>query len=198
MNRNKSESAVDRLIALASDEQPAPVNRYPYTGITEEAVPEPAAEELRDERDAEPVGMYEEPNPGEQGREMEHNPVVQALMPFRGLVPYISRMLEMAQSEAGPGVSAELKQTMSELQGTQQDLRVTVQEQLIQMKRLEEEVTHTREASERSAFESSEMAEDMRTVHSLVKKTAGFLGLLMVVLIALVAYMLLKQQQLIP
>jgi hypothetical protein len=210
MNRNKSESAVDRLIALASDENPA----NPYAA---EAMPEPVAE-MPVEREAEPVGGYAgarrgepgrgEPGPGgsgmgdagfgEQGREMDYNPVVQALSPFRGLVPYISRMLEMAQAEIGPGPAAELKQTMSELQGTQQDLRVTVQEQLIQMKRLEEEVTHTREASERNAFDSSEMAEDLRSVHSLVKKTAGFLGLLLVVLIALVVYMVLKQQHLIP
>ena len=193
MNRYKSESAVDRLIALASDDEPARENHFQdQPEPVEETVPV-AEESAREEGQ-----MRAMPGYSESSREMEHNPMAQALMPFRGLVPYIARILEMAQAEAGPGISAELKQTVSEMQGSQHDLRMAVQDQVLQMKRLEKEVAHTREASERNAFESSEMVEDLRTVHSLVKKTAGVLGTLLVALIALVVYMLLKQQHLIP
>jgi hypothetical protein len=193
MNRYKSESAVDRLIALASDDEPARENHFQDQPETvEETVPGPA-ESAREGGEMRAIPGY-----SETSREMEHNPMAQALMPFRGLVPYIARILEMAQAEAGPGISAELKQTVNEMQGSQHDLRMAVQDQVLQMKRLEEEVAHTREASERNAFESSEMVEDLRTMHSLVKKTAGVLGTLLVALIALVVYMLLKQQHLIP
>ena len=193
MNRYKSESAVDRLIALASDDEPARENHFEnHPETMEEAAPAPA-EAMREATEMRTASGYSETNRG-----LEHNPMAQALMPFRGLVPYIARILEMAQAEAGPGISAELKQTVNEMQGSQHDLRMAVQDQVLQMKRLEEEVAHTREASERNAFESSEMVEDLRTVHSLVKKTAGVLGTLLVALIALVVNMLLKQQHLIP
>lgn len=178
MNRNISESAVDRLIAMAEDEKsegPKPAGALPEGGRGLDTMP-----------------MLPDPMRG-----FDDNPMLKALLQFRMMQPYMSRLLEPEGQDAGMAtISNELKQSVGDLQLAQRDLRMTVQEQLVQMKRVEEEMHRTREATERNAFESSELVEDMKTVHSLVKKTAGILGAMLALLIGMVAYVLIRNPHL--
>lgn len=198
MNRNASESAVDRLIALASDEKPAkptppahtppPAHAHPYSAAAVETPERPT--------DLEPVTQFADI------KELEQNPMWKALLQFRVLVPYIARLLEVSTHSHTPApapVSTELKQTVTDLQTThrdlqtsQRDLRAAMQDQMVQMKRVEEDTARIRQASEKSSTQTAELAEDIKAVHSLMKIMAGVFGGLLLVLIALVVFLLVK------
>jgi hypothetical protein len=171
MKVNSSESAVDRLIALASEEKPAP--------------PQPENGKLPGNTDLEAVPMFGEPSV----HELEHNPMLKALAPLQVFLPYVSRLLEMSHGDS-PAVMAELKHSVGELANSHRDLRLAVQEQMVQMKHLEEELARTRETTEHNASENLEMVDDVRSIHSLVKKAAIGAVLLLVVLVGLVGWLL--------
>lgn len=174
MKRNASESAVDRLIALASAEKPAA----------------PKAENGQNNgsgnTDLEAVPVFGEGTP----HELEHNPMWKALLQFRAFLPAVSRLLEMSHPEPPAALSAELKHSIGELANSHRDLRLAVQEQLVQMKHLEEELARTRETTERNASENLEIVDDVRSVHAMLKKAAIGLGGLLIVLIVLAVWLL--------
>lgn len=183
MNRNVTESAVDRLIAMAEDEKhdgARPVDDLhdsPHPGE-----PPPASSAS--------MAMLADPMRG-----LEDNPMLKTLLQFRMLMPYLSPTPQ-EQDPAMAGLSTELKQSVGDLQLAQRDLRMTVQEQLVQMKRVEEEMHRTREATEKNAFESANLVEDMKSVYSLVKKIAGVLGVMVAALIGLAVWLLVKNPHL--
>jgi hypothetical protein len=198
MNRNASESAVDRLIALASDEKPAKPAPPAHAPAAAHAHAYSAAAVENPERptELEPVPQFADI------KDLEQNPMWKALLQFRVLVPYIARLLEVSthsHTSAPAPASNELKQTVTDLQTTQRDLqtsqrdlRTAVQEQMVQMKRVEEDTARIRQASEKSATQTAELVEDIKAVHSLVKIMAGVFGGLLLVLIALVVFLLVK------
>jgi hypothetical protein len=175
MNRNDTESAVDRLIAMAEDEKhdSAPpmddLHDHPQSGDQ----PPPSAGSM---------AMLPDPLRG-----LEDNPMLKTLLQFRMLMPYLSPMGAQEHDPAMTGLSTELRQSVGDL---------TVQEQLVQMKRVEEEMHRTREATEKNAFESANLVEDMKSVYSLLKKTAGVLGVLVAALIGLAVWLLVKNPRL--
>jgi hypothetical protein len=173
MNRKTSESAVDRLIALANEKpaEPADTNSHGPTNL--EAVP-----------------VFGE---AAQVHDLERSPMWQSLLQFRVLLPYVSRLLEMTQTEPGPALSAELKQSVGELVSTQRELKMAVQDQMVQLKHLEEEMTRAKELNERSVTENLEVVEDMRSVQSAVKKAAFSVGALLLVMIGLTIWMLVRE-----
>ncbi len=187
MNRNASESAVDRLIALASDEKPASPPYSQPSGAAAVASPDRSAE-------LEPVS----PTSFADLRELEHNPMWKALLQFRVLVPYLARLLEVSNTHASPpAFPPELKQSVTDLQTSQRelqtshrDLRTVVQDQMLQMKRVEEDTAKVRAAAERNATQTAELAEDVKAVHSLMKILGVTLGSMMLVLIGLVIFLL--------
>jgi hypothetical protein len=172
MNRNTGESAVDRLIALAQDK--------------------PAAGARDEQTDLEtvPVGLP-------SLRELEHNPMWKALLQFRAFLPYIARLLEMTPpAQPSTALSTELRnemrQSVSALESSHHDLRLVVQDQTVELKRMEEAMTRTREAAERNASEMSELAEDVRSMRSLVKVALVILVVLFVALIGVGVFVLFK------
>lgn len=210
MNRNASESAVDRLIALATDEKPV-AHAPAHPPAHSHGHPTAAVETPERPRELEPVPQFADI------KELEQNPMWKALLQFRVLVPYIARLLEVsthshtpaappAAPPPPPAVFNELRQTVTDLQtthrelqtaqrdlqGAQRDLRIVVQEQIVQMKRVEEDTARIRQASEKNATQTSELADDVKAVHSLVKIMAGIIGGLLVVLIGLVIFALVR------
>jgi len=180
MNRNTSESAVDRLIALAQEK------------------PRRAAAAVADEETelAVPLGLP-------SARELEHNPMWKALLQFRAFLPYIARLLEMStptqQSTAlTTELRSEVRQSVGALESSHRDLRLAVQDQTVEIKRIEETMTRTREATERNSLEVSELAEDVRSMRSLVKVAVGILVMLFVTLIGLLVFALVKFRPMLP
>ena len=175
MNRNAGESAVDRLIALAQ-QKPA----------------RPAAADMDQMTDLEPVPLGL-PSP----RELEHNPMWKALLQLRAFLPYVARLLEMSSpSQQSTALTTELRsemrQTVGALESSNRDLRLAVQDQTVEIKRIEESLTKAREASERNAVEVTELAEDVRSMRSLVKSAVIILVLLFLTLIGSVVFLLVR------
>lgn len=167
MNPKVSESTVDRLIAMAAEEKPAePRNALPGGEASLESL------------------ML-----GEQGLELEHNPAGSALLQFRMLAPYVSQLLEMSHANASPALTTELKQSMGDLTNSQRELKLTMQDQVAQMKHLEEEIVRAKELTERNVTENIEIVEDVRAVQSTVKKAAISLGALLTVLIGVILWL---------
>jgi hypothetical protein len=169
MNRKTTASTVDRLIALATDGKPAEPENAGAEGTTNLGA----------------LSMFGDPKLG-----LDQDPTGTALLQFRVLMPYMSQLLEMSRGEAGTAISAELKQSLGELANSQRDLRIAVEDQVLQMKHLEEQMVRAKEVSDRTASESLELVDDVRSVHSVMKRAGYALGGLLVVLIVLVAWML--------
>jgi hypothetical protein len=181
MNRNEGESAVDRLIALA-----------------QQKAPRPGAAAMDEQTDLEtiPLGLP-------SARELEHNPMWKALLQLRAFLPYVARFVEMSSPppQQSTAMTAELRnemrQSVGSLESSHRDLRLAVQDQTVEIKRIEEGMARTREATERNALEVTELAEDVRSMRSMVKIVLGTLVLLFVSLIGLVVFLLLKVKPLI-
>jgi hypothetical protein len=174
MNRNAGESAVDRLIALAQDKPGGAAGATNTTDL--ETVP---------------VGLP-------SARELEHNPMWKALLQFRAFLAYIARFLEMsspppqASTALSPEARSEMRQSVGALESAHRDLSLMVQDQTVELKRLEETMTRTREASERNALEVTELADDVRSMRSLVKVAVVILVLLFVGLIGVLLFLLVR------
>ena len=163
MPQKPTESAVDRLIALASDEPPS---SKPANGQV----------------NLEPVSIVPDPGP-------EQVQALNSLMQVRSVLPFISRLVEVGQTAAA---TSELTRTMGELAVTQRDLRSMVQDHTTQMKRLEDEVTRARDAAERSASDATDIMDDMRAVQSTVRKAAVAIGVLLAAVLGLVIWLLVR------
>jgi hypothetical protein len=181
MNRIASRSAVDRLIALASDDdKPTPAPAPP-------APPEIKPEETKN---LETVPVVPEPTL----QELEQNPMWKSLLQFRVLIPYISRLLDEMHNRVDPSTAAtvEIKHSLAELQTVQRELRMASQDQMAQMRRLEDEFKRSREAAERNALDSSELVEDVKSVRMMMRITTGVLGGLALIMIALLVWVLVR------
>jgi len=181
MNSRIAESAVDRLIALAEDEKqnsPKPADELPENPVSADSPSEPPLPGT--------MAMMADPLRG-----LEDNASLKTLLQFRMLMPYLSHMAG-EQDPAMSSLTTELKQSVGDLQLTQRDLRMTVQEQLVQMKRVEEEMHRMRDATEKNAFESANLVEDMKSTYSLLRKTAGGLGVALAALIGLAVYLMIR------
>jgi len=177
MNRNTSETAVDRLIALALD-KPGPTGTNAGAGTTT--------------TELETVALLDDPGVPSM-RELEHNPMWKALLQFRAFLPLLSRLLEAnSPTQATTAMTNEMRQSVGELQGTQRELRVAVQEQTLQLKRFEETMTKTQETTERHAFELSELNEDVKSMHALVRRVTGIMVTLLVALIVLIVVLIVR------
>lgn len=182
MNRNASETAVDRLIALALDEPAKPGAHNAGAHNAGAAGP----------GDLEPMALLEDPSVPSL-RELEHSPMWKTLLQFRAFLPLVSRLLEAdSPTRATTALSSEMRQSVGELQGTQREVRLAVQDHTLQLKRFEETMTKTQEATERHAFELSELNEDVKSMHSLVKRVTGIMVTLLVALIVLVVVLLVQ------
>lgn len=171
MNRNSSESTVDRLIALANHAKPA----------------EPGDATSQGQTNLEAVQVF-----GDVPHELEHNPMFQSLRQFGVMLPYVSRLLEMSHNEPSPALSTELKQSLGEMVNSQRELKIAMQDQVAHMKQLEEEMARAKELNERNVTENLEVVEDVRSMQSTVKKAAFGLGILLAVIIGLMIWLLVR------
>ena len=125
-----------------------------------------------------------------------------ALLQLRAFLPYIARFVEMSSTSQPPSTAIttavttelrnEMRQSVNALESSHRDLRLAVQDQTVEIKRIEESMTRAREASERNALEVTELAEDVRSMRSLVRIALGILVLLFVSLMGLVVFLLFR------
>ncbi len=126
--------------------------------------------------------------------EFTRDPMWRTLRQFRGWLPLVSRVLPLldfasGQSQRSGGSSEDLRETMEQLQVSNKDVRLTLQDQMLEMKRVEEEVARMRDASEKTAFEHSTVVDDMKATRRLLKNAFLYVGILLGLLVATVGYM---------
>ena len=88
------------------------------------------------------------------------------LLQLKPLLPHLARLLPLLDIGLGPaqnaGLSNEVRQTVAKIQAIQQRLNIAVQDQSVQLKRLEEELTRLRETSEKQAAAQTKLVEGVR------------------------------------
>ncbi|HEX4036484.1 MAG TPA: hypothetical protein VHX37_00375 [Acidobacteriaceae bacterium] len=169
--KNASESAVDRLIALALDEVPA----RPSSGRELDAVPLPS-------------------DPGlPAARDLEHNPLWQGLLQLRSFLPVVARALEVSSpTREATTLTAEVRRTVGALEIAHHDLQASITEQTSDLKRMELSVAKTQEATDRNTFELAELGEDVKSVRTLMKVALGVLVFLVLGLAGTVVFLLVR------
>jgi len=169
---------VDRLIELPSDKTPAglaaPADRDdPGAGEAPENSPKPS--------DDKPVWK-----------------ILLQLKPFLPYIPYIARLVPLLDVALGPvqnaALSNEVRQAIAQsvvkIQTIQRDVSTAVQDQAVQMARIEEEITRLRQASEKYAEAQAHIAEELGTLGTLIRLSAAGLAILLIALIVMTGVLL--------
>ncbi len=205
-------SQIDRLIALATQERPARERSLPEKPAPPVQLPvalDAVAEALPPPLDAQPSPESERIVRPEPPSARSH--LSQGLGMLRGLIPVVSgalqffehpvarvgaQLLPMLDRNPQPAAPAttELEHTVSALQAEihrdTREVRLQLQDQTVQMRRVEEQITRMREAAERNALEHSELVEDVKSLTHLVRTLGATLAILLVLAILMAGFLL--------
>jgi hypothetical protein len=180
-------SAVDRLIELAGDVKPSPA-----PSSVSEIV---ALSDLGVEKTSEATRINGEESHIEP-KDADESAMWKVFLQFKSVLPYVSRLLPLLDIGLGhvqqqnSGVSQEMRQGVTSIQVAQRETRVTLQDQGVQLKRVEDQLSRMREASEKNAFEHAELVEDVKSLSNMVRVIGAGLAILLVVLILMVGALL--------
>lgn len=137
--------------------------------------------------------------------------LLQSLGKLKPLLPILSGGLRMVDHVAfqalaqlvnlATGASAtvsaaqeELHQGLSEIQSNHRELHLQVQDQTVELRRIEDQVTLLRQSVERHATEQSQLAENVRSLGNLIRILGAGLIILLAVLITLTAVLLVRRR----
>lgn len=116
------------------------------------------------------------------------------LLQLRVLLPYLSRLVPLldGSSHQSAAQSQELHQGLADVQSGHRELRAHLQDQTVQMKRVEEQLERLRETTERNTLEQQELIEDLKSFAGTIKSLA-FLGILLLLTnVGLVIYLVVR------
>lgn len=136
-----------------------------------------------------------EPPGEEELKELVRDPMWKTLMQFKGWLPLVTRvlpLLDIAAGRAAQGSSlagSEVKGAIHGLEVSQRDLRLTLQDQTLELKRVEEEVARLRDAADKTAFEQRMVVDEVKSLHRLLKNAFLYVGILLGLLVVAVGYM---------
>ncbi len=130
----------------------------------------------------------------EKARNFKENSMWKLLLLLKPLLPHLARLVPLLDIGLGPvqnaGLSNEVRQTVAKVQEIQRDLTTAVQDQALQLKLLEEELTRLSNASEKQAAAQTELVEGVESLAKIVRVAGVGLGLLLVALIVMTAILL--------
>ena len=109
-----------------------------------------------------------------------------------GAVQALAQLLSLASGNSPVGVAAqeELHQGLAEIQANYRELNLKVQDQTVELRRIEDQITLLRQSVERNATEHTELVEDVRSLSNLVRTIGAGLAILLVILITLTVLLL--------
>lgn len=112
-----------------------------------------------------------------------------------GAVQAIAQLLHFIDGSTSAQAAAhdDLQQGFSEIQTSHRELSLQVQDQTVEIKRIEEQIVRLRQSTERTAAEHAELAENVKSLRSLVRAVGAVLAVLLIVLIALTGFLLLRR-----
>ncbi|HEX3471718.1 MAG TPA: hypothetical protein VHT28_11090, partial [Silvibacterium sp.] len=104
----------------------------------------------------------------EEAKDSKENPMWKILLQLKPFLPYLTRLLPLLDIGIIPvqnaDLSKEVRQSVAKIQTIQRDVNIAVQDQGVQLKRLEEELTRLRQASEKYAAEQAGFAEELKSI----------------------------------
>jgi hypothetical protein len=131
------------------------------------------------------------PEDGKDSREKSMWKILLQLKPF---LPYLARLVPLLDIAVGPvqnaGLSNEVRESVAKIQAIQREVSAAVQDQSLELKLLNEQIAQLRQASERQTAAQAKLAEELKSVGSLVRIAAIGLGILSVVLIVMTGVLL--------
>jgi|GEM_PF-6033277 ABC-type multidrug transport system fused ATPase/permease subunit len=95
-----------------------------------------------------------------------------------------------ASSEAHSEIQSEIQQELAEIEASHRDLRLSVQDHSLELKRFEDQIVLLRQAVERNAAEHTAVAAEIDSLRKLVIGVGLGLGLLLLIIIVLGAFLL--------
>jgi hypothetical protein len=109
-----------------------------------------------------------------------------------GAVQAVAQLLNFVDGSSAAQAAAheDLHHGLAEIQTSHRELRLQVQDQTVEMKRIEEQIMLLRQTAERNASEHSELVEDVKSLGNLVRSIGAALAILLVVLITLTGLLL--------
>lgn len=116
-----------------------------------------------------------------------------ALLRIGSALPWMAKALPAAEAGAmadGAGTPGEVRQDVAGLRLVQYEIRTTVQDHTLHLKRMDEQLGRIRESLESKSSNSDDLAENVESMSRLVRIVGFGLGGLVLVLILLVAIML--------
>lgn len=131
-----------------------------------------------------------------------------SLVHLKLLLPYIGKLLPLLEggfssTAITPVASAKpdfsefhhsletVNRGFMDLQAGNRDIRTHVQEQAVQLKRIDDQLIRLRESTERNTMEHQELVEDLRSASKMVRGLSTAMIVLMIVVTAMVAFMML-------
>lgn len=105
------------------------------------------------------------------------------------VLPQLARTAE-GGAAGDAGLSHEARHEVANLRMIQYEIRSTVHDHSLQLKRMEDQMIRVREAVDTDNTESAEMADSMKSTVKLVRMIGIGVGILLVILIAMVGFML--------
>ncbi len=134
-----------------------------------------------------------------------------SLMQLRMLLPYIGKLLPILEGNFSAALAPttstavakpdftefhhsieQVNRGFLDLQAGHRDIRTHVQEQSVQLKRIDDQLIRLRESTERNTMEHQELVEDLRSASKLVRGLSTVMIVLMVVVAAMVTFMLIR------
>ena len=171
------ETAGDHLIEIAQKKAPAPE-------------PKPAAEEIS-------LAEIKKTRPGLLQSLGKLKPLLPILsgglrLVDHGAVQALAQLLSLADGTSASQSAAqeELHQGLAEIQASHRELHLQMQDQTVEMRRIEDQLTLLRQTVERNATEHAELVENVRSLGNLVRIIGTGLAILLVILITLTVLLL--------
>jgi len=132
----------------------------------------------------------------EEAKDSKGKPMWKILLQLKPFLPYLTRLVPLLDIGLGPvqnaGLSNEVRQTMTKIQTVQREVSVTMQDQSLQLKRLEEELIRLREASDRHTLTQAELADALESIAKLVRLVGIGLAILLGTLIVMTGVLLVR------
>jgi hypothetical protein len=187
------EAVPEESATESSADQPESV--FAREGFWDGSLPGQVAESKEDPLNVKLEPSY--PAPEEEDRHESGKPPEEwvsawkALMRIGSVLPLVAKSLPAIEAGAldGAGATGEVRQDVAGLRLVQYEIRTTVQDHTLHLKRMDEQLGRIRESLESRASDS-DLAENVKSMSKLIRIVGAGLGGLVLVLIVLVAILL--------
>jgi hypothetical protein len=128
-----------------------------------------------------------------EAKDSKGNTMWKILLQLKPLLPYLTRLvplLDIVVPVQNAALSNEVRQDMTKIQTLQREVSITVQDQSLQLKRIEEELIRLREASQRHTLVQADLAEDLESVAKVARLVGIGLAILLGALIVMTGVLL--------